>query len=175
SIKDAEIPDVDASFAAQESNGLALGGDAKIGDGQNDVTHADDHLTKAEALEQACEQGQEEPQKCLVGLQKLLEHSGQHLAKLQQNQARQADFKKLADRWRKIARYVNQLRGEIESQQGQPSPEQQLSEQGMIGMHKADLDAKIKDKKADADIQRHFRKDAFNERISGLKTASQMR
>jgi hypothetical protein len=175
SVKDAQLPDVDESFAAQESNGLALGGDAVIGDGQNDLIHAQNHLAKAEELMQACEQGQEDPQKCLVGLQKLLQHAGQHLAKLQQNPTRQAEFKQLIEQWKEIAHYIPQLQEQIQEQQGQPSPEQQLSEGGQIQMAKLQSHDQIANKKADADIARKFRKDAVMERMTGAKTLSQMR
>lgn len=174
SVNDAQLPDVDESFAAQESNGLSMGGDAVIGDGQNDLTHATNHLQKAQELMQACEQGQEDPQKCLIGLQKLLQHSGQHLAKLQQNPGRQMEFKQLVGEWKQIAQYVNQLQSQIDEQQGQPSPEQQLSEDGQIQLQKVQIHGQIADKKADADIARKFRKDAAMERISGAKTLSQM-
>lgn len=175
SVTDAQLPDVDESFATQESNGLALGGDAIIGDGQNDLIHAQNHLAKAQELMQACEQGQEDPQKCLIGLQKLLQHSGQHLAKLQQNPTRQAEFKQLIEQWKEIARYIPQLQDQIQEQSGQPSPEQQLSEDGQIQMAKLQSHDQIANKKADADIARKFRKDAVMERMTGAKTLSQMR
>ena len=172
SVDDAQMPDQDESFATQENNGLMQGGDATIGDGQNDVTHARTHLAKAAELMQSCEQGQLDPQQCLASLRKLLEHAGQHLAKLQNNQARQAEFKDLADQWREIARYMNQLQSEVQQSQGEPSPEQQLSEKGMIDMHKADMDAQIKNQKAQGNEARAWRKLAFSERIKDVQTAA---
>ncbi len=123
---------------------------------------------------QAVEQGQMEPQQALAALQKILEHAGQHLANAK-GAENSDEFKQLQDQWRKLARYLNQLQSEVESQQGQPSPDQQLSEDGMIKMRKVEQDGQIKSKKADQDMQLKFRKAAFTERLNDAKTGSQIR
>lgn len=174
SIKDAEPADIDQSFAAQENNGLAQGGDAVVGDGQNDMMHADSHLAKAQEIMDAVEQGQMQPEQALNALEKLLQHAGQHLAKMGGNE-KDPQFKKLADQWREVAKFVNQLRDQVENQQGQPSPEQQLSEQGMLAIRKDEMDNQRKTRKDDMEMQRRFRKDAFSERLSDAKTAAQIR
>lgn len=172
SESDNQLPDPDTSFAVQENNGLTQGGEAVIGDGQNDVIHADAHLQKAEQLEQACEQGQEDPQKCLMGLQALLGHAAQHLQRLQNNPARQVEFKSLEERFKACQQYMDQLQSQVESQQGQPDPQQQLSEDGQIQMAKVQQDGQIKQQKAQGDMALKFRKQAFTERLQDSKTAS---
>lgn len=174
SLKDAEPADIDQSFAAQENNGLAQGGDAVVGDGQNDMMHADAHLAKAEEIKQAVEQQQMDPQQAVNALEKLLEHAGQHLAKIK-GAEKDPQFKQLADRWREIAKFVNQLKAEVESQQGQQSPEQKMSETSMLEMRKDDQDNERKTRKDSMEMQRKFRKDAFSERLSDAKTAAQIR
>lgn len=174
SIDDAKPANIDESFATLENSALANGDDAEIGDGQNDIMHARIHLQKGEQLMQACEQGQEDPQKCFTALQKILQHAGQHLANAR-GAENTPEFKELSDIWRKLAQYLNKLQGEIESEQSQPSPEQQLSEDGQIKMMKVQQDGQIKSRKADQDMQLKFRKAAFGERIADLKTGSQVR
>jgi hypothetical protein len=174
SVTDTDLPDQDTSLAMQESNGLSNGGEAILGVRQDDIKHAINHLQKAQQLMQMCEQGQEDPQHCLDALQRLLQHAGEHLARLQNNPVRKQEFDQLEAQWKEIAQYAKQLQGEIESQQGQPSPEQQLSEDGKIKMAKVQQDAQIKNRKTDADLALKFRKAAFTERISDAKTASQI-
>jgi hypothetical protein len=174
SVTDADLPDQDVSLAQQESNGLAQGGQAIVGIGQDDVAHAQNHLQAALQHMQACEAGQEDPQTCLTALQGLLQHAGEHLAKLQNNPVRKQEFDQLEAQWKQLAQYAQQLQREIQSQQGQPSPQQQLSEDGQIKLQKVQLDAQIKDKKANLDAARKFRQQAFNERLSDAKTGASM-
>ncbi len=175
STQDADLPDPDMSFAVQENNGLSNGGEAIIGDGQNDVTHANAHLLKAEQLEQACEQGQEDPQKCLDGLQRLLGHAQEHLQRLQQNPARQAEFKQLMERFKVCAQYTQKLASEVEAQQNQPDPQQQMSEDFQIGMAKVQSDHQVKEEKAQGDMALKFRKQALTERMTDAKTGASIR
>ncbi len=175
STMDADLPDPDTSFAVQENNGLSNGGEAIIGDGQNDVTHANAHLLKAEQLEQACEQGQEDPQHCLDALQRLLGHAQEHLARLQQNPARVQEFKQLMERFKVCAQYTEKLASEIEAQQGETPPEQELSEDFQIGMAKVQSDAQIKQTKAEGDMALKFRKQALTERMTDAKTGASIR
>lgn len=172
SVSDNDLPDQDTSLAMQESNGLSNGGEAIIGVRQDDIKHAGNHLQKAQQIMQAVEQGQMPPEHALDSLQRLLQHTGEHLARLQNNPARANEFKQLEAQWKEIARYAGQLQREIESQQGQPSPEQQLSEDAQVKMHKVELDAQIKDKKVDLDMARKFRQGAFQERLADAKTAA---
>jgi len=123
-------------------------------------------------LEQMCEQGQEDPQKCLQGLQALLQHAGQHLQRLQANPARQVEFKSLLERFKVCQQYTEQLMNEVESQQNQPDPQQQVSDDLQIGMAKVQADSQIKGQKAQADMALKFRKQAFTERLADSKTAS---
>jgi hypothetical protein len=171
SVTDNDLPDQDTSLAMQESNGLSNGGEALLGVRQDDIKHADNHLQKAQQIMQQVQQGQIDPQHALDALQRLLQHAGEHLARLQNNPVRAQEFKQLEAQWKEIAQFAKQLQGQIESQQGQPSPEQQLSEDGQIKMAKVQQDSQIKNKKADADLALKFRKAAFTERLADAKTA----
>lgn len=174
SINDAKPANIDESFATVENNSLAQGGDALIGDGQNDLMHARIHLQKGQEIMQAVEQEQMEPQQALGALQKILEHAGQHLANAKGAENSQ-EYKDLANQWRKLAKYLNHLQAQVEAQQGQPSPQQQLSEDGMIKMHKVEQDSQIKAHKAEGDMALKFRKMAFQERLNDVKTGAQIR
>jgi len=172
SITDNDLPDQDTSLAMQESNGLSTGGEAIIGVRQDDIKHATNHLQKSQQIVQQVQNGQMPPEHALDALQRLLQHAGEHLARLQNNPVRKNEFKQLEAQWKQIAQYAKQLQREIESQQGQPSPEQQLSEDAQVKMHKVELDAQIKDKKLNLDMARKFRQGAFQERLADTKTAS---
>lgn len=169
---DSELADPDESFAVQENNGLANGGEALIGDGQNDVTHAKAHLLKSQQIEQMVQQGQMPPPAALDALQRLLAHAEEHLTRLQNNPARKEEFKALMEMYKHCAQYTEQLARQVEAMQEEPSPKQQLSEEGQIGMAKVQLHGELADKKAEADILRKFRKDAFQERLADTKTAT---
>ena len=175
SVEDADIPDPDMSFAVQENNGLANGGEAIIGDGQNDVTHANAHLLKSEQVEQMVEQGQMEPQQALEGLQRLLGHAQEHLARLQQNPSRVQEFKALMERFKVCAQYTQKLAHHVEQMMSEPPPEQELSDDFKIGMAKVEADSQIKSTKAEGDMALKMRKQMFNERMMDAKTGSTIR
>jgi len=122
-----------------------------------------------------CEQGQEDPQKCLQGLQALLQHAGQHLQRLQANPARQVEFKSLLERFKVCQQYTEQLQNEVESQQGQPDPQQQVSDDLQIGMAKVQADHQVKEAKAQGDMALKFRKQSFTERLADAKTSTSIR
>ncbi len=172
SEQDNQLPDPDVSFAVQENNGLSQGGEAVIGDGQNDVVHADTHLQKAEQIEQMVEQGQMPPEEAVKGLQPILAHAGQHLQRLQANPTRQVEFKALLERFKHCQQYTEQLMNEVQSQQNQPDPQQQVSDDLQIGMAKVQADSQIKGQKAQADMALKFRKQAFTERLADAKAST---
>lgn len=174
SVTDNDLPDQDASLAMQESNGLSNGGEAIIGVRQDDIKHATNHLQKAQQIMQAVEQGQMPPEHALDALQRLLQHAGEHLARIQNNPVRQNEFKQLEAQWKQIAQYAKGLQSEIESQQGQPSPEQQLSEEGQIKMAKVQQDSQIKAHKTEFDLQLKARKAGVTERLMDATTAAKI-
>ncbi len=174
SLTDNELPNSDNSMAAVESSALSMGGDALVSGKQNHTSHATDHLAKAQQISQAVQQGQMQPQQALTALQKLLDHAGQHLSELQNNPTRKAEFDQLSQQWDEIAKFTQQLQGQVESQQSQPDPQQQLSEQGQIKMGTAQQDAKRKDFVAQQNEARKWRGAAFKERLAGAQTAAQI-
>jgi hypothetical protein len=169
---DADIPDQDDSLAMVESDALALGGNAIVASVQDHVAHAQNHLAKGMELAQKCEAGQEDPQKCAVGLQSLLQHAGEHLAILQNNPVYKVVFKDLEQKWKELAQYLKVLQGELQSQNGQAPPQQQMSEKGQIDAAKMQMDDQRKDQKQQGNEQRAWRKLQFQEQVSTAKTAS---
>ena len=123
---------------------------------------------------QQCEQEQIDPQQALTGLQKILEHSGQHLANAK-GAEQTPEYKQLSDQWRTLARYLNTVQAKVEAQQQETPPQQQMSEDAMIQMQKAQGDNQIKQFKAQQNEQRAWRKLAFNERLNDVKTGSGIR
>jgi hypothetical protein len=172
SVTDTDLPDQDTSLAMQESNGLSTGGEAILGVRQDDIKHATNHLQKAQQIMQQVQQGQIPPEHAVDALQRLLQHAGEHLARLQNNPVREQEFKQLEAQWKQVAQFTKQLQREVESQQGQPSPEQQLSEKGQLDMAKLQVDAHTKEIKTQGNEQRAWRKLAFNERIKDVQTAA---
>lgn len=172
SLTDNDLPTSDDSMAMVESSELSMGGDALMNGKQNHIKHGDNHLTKAEQIVQAVQQGAMEPERALTALQKLLNHAGEHLDQLQRNPMQKAAFEQLSQRWEEVAKFADQLKSEVEAKANEQPPEQQLSEDGKIKMAHVQLDAQVKDKKADADIARRFRKDAFSERLTDATTAA---
>lgn len=174
SLSDSDIPNSDDSMATVESGTLSTGGDAQVSTGQNDVKHVGNHLGKAQQIEQAVKAGQMEPAQALTALQKLLDHAGAHLDRLQTNTNRKAEFDQLSSQWEEIARFAKQLQAEVEQRAQETPPEQQLSEDSQVKMAQVQQDGAIKDKKADADIQRNFRKDALKGRLATASTQAKI-
>lgn len=172
SIHDADIPTQDDSLAAVESDALAEGGTAIVASVQDHVAHATNHLQKGMQLAQMCEQGQEDPQECATGLQALLQHSGEHLSILQANPFRKDVFKQLEAQWKQLAQYLQKLQNELQSQQGQPSPEQQMSEEMQLKAAKMQGDMQIKQDKWQTDKQIKLEKAGLNNRLADVKTAT---
>lgn len=174
SVKDSQPANVDESFAVQENNGLSMGGDAEIAGGQNHMLHAGVHNSKAFEIKRAVESGQMSASEAVGKIEKLLTHSGQHLAEVKGAQDDQ-QFNELEDQWKEIARFLNSLRAQAEAEAGQPSPQQQMSEDAMIAMKKDEMENQRKTQKDNADMALKFRKAAFTERLADAKTAVQIR
>lgn len=172
SVYDADIPDQDDSLAMVESDALAEGGDAIVATVQDQVAHAQNHIAKGMELAQKCEQGQEDPQKCAIGLTKLLGHSGEHLSILQNNPVYKAVFKDLEAKWKELAQYLNVLQRELQSQNGEVPPQQEMSEEMQLKQAKLQGDMAIKQDKWATDKAIKIDKAGLNNRLAVAKTTS---
>jgi hypothetical protein len=171
SLADTEMPMADDSMAAVESSELSMGGDAVVSGSQNDVKHAASHIAKADQLKQAVEQGAIQPAKALEGLKRLLQHAGEHLARLQGNRMKKNEFDQLSQKWEEIAQFAQQLEEQIASEQEQAGQDDaDISRKDKV----AAADIQRKDTKAQADMALKFRKASLNERIADAKTAAMM-
>lgn len=174
SINESQIPNSEDSFIATEANGLAQGGEGVVAGDQNHVKHAAGALAKAAQLAQEVQQGQIEPEEALRGLQSLLNHAGEHLQFLQNVPQRKMEFDQLSQQWQELSQFTQQLMAEVEQQQSQPNPEQQLSESGQIGMAKVQQGTQLKAQKQQADTVLKFQKAAFDNRIKDANAAAQI-
>lgn len=171
---DNEMPTEDDSVATLESGSLAIGGEAQVSGQQNDVKHVQNHLAKGQHIAEMVQQDQMPPEQAAAGLRKLLDHVGQHLARLQGNPTRKAEFDQLYEQFVELAKFLKQLEAQIEQQANQPNPEEQISDDLKTGLAKIQSDSIVKNRKADADIALKVRKSAFNERIKSVETVSKM-
>jgi len=172
SVYDNDIPDQDDSLAMQESNGLAEGGQAILASVQDHVAHAQNHLAKAMELAQLCEQGQEDPTKCAQGIAALLQHAGEHLSIIQNNLVYKQQFQQLEQQWKELAQYLKTLQGELQSQNGEVPPQQQLSEEMQLKQAKLQGDMAIKQDKWATDKAIKIDKAGLNNRLAEFKTTT---
>ncbi len=183
---DNDLPDSDASLAVQENNGMAQGGDALMSPKQNHVEHATQHLQKAQEIVQAVQQGQMDPAQALAVIQKIGQHTAEHLQQLAGNPMRKKEFEQLHREWLALSNIADQLQQQVEEAQNaeaQPSPEEQVSDNLKIGLAKVQTDGQIKSTKLSYDVglkDRKFQVDsaiklrqaAVNERIASMQARS---
>lgn len=174
STTDADIPNSEDSFVAVESDSLSKGGEAVVGDGQNHVKHVAGALAKASQLAEQVQSGEIDPQEALKGLQSLLNHAGEHLQALQNVPQRKAEFDQLSQQWQELSQFTQQLMAEVQQQQSEPSPEQQLSEAGQLGMAKIQQAGQLKAQKQQGDQILKFQNASFQNRLKDAQTAAQI-
>lgn len=174
SIKDNQTPDNEDSFIAVESDVLANGGEAVVGSDQNDARHAAGALQKAAGIVEAVQAGQSDPQQAIGSLQRLLDHAGIHIQKLQGNPRKQAEFKQLADQWQEIAKAAKQIQVQAEALQGQQEAQQQLSEKGQLQLQSDQQENARKDAKLAGNEQRANIKLNAGLQRDAVKTAAQI-
>jgi hypothetical protein len=171
---DIELPDSDDSLAAVESDALVLGGDAVVSSKQNHVKHSKAHLGKALEIVQAVQNGEMPPEQALAAIRKLGQHTADHLQQIQNNPMRKAEFDELYQEWQALGKISKKLESQIQAQSRQQERGQQMSEQSQIKDKVAQSDIARKDRKADADIVRQFRKDAVKNRLADASTAAKI-
>ncbi len=172
-IGDTDMPNQDDSLAMQESNGLALGGDAIVGTQQDDIKHATNHLQKAAQIQQQVQQGQMDPKAAFTALQKLLDHAGEHLAKIQDVPQYQQQYDQLEAQWKDLSQFAMQLRSHIQSDQNQQQDEQsQMSDDMQLGMAKIQGEHQLKATKMQGDMQLKAQNQAFKQHLTDAQTSS---
>jgi hypothetical protein len=178
----------DESFATMETGVLESTGDknaARVGERQNDVGHLLVHLGRAEQINQLYLDGQYDPQKAYEAIMAIGEHSSEHLKKLEMLESRQKEFQALYKRWRALSNDLQRLENELEAQNENGSPQQQLSEDGQIKMAKVQMDSQVKQQKMlmdeqrknekfQTEQQRRLRKQQFDETLADSRNASQI-
>ena len=175
SQEDNDLVSQDESFATIENDVLAQGGEAKAAKRQDHIMHLATHIGKGEQLAQAYMQEQIAPEQALGAITAIGKHCEEHFVEVQQMESKMPLIKELHKRWISLGKVADRIQNEVDSKQGEASPQQQMSEDGQIKMAKVQMDAEIKQKKAELDEQRKARKAQFNEALSDAKTASQIR
>ena len=184
SLTQGDIPTEDDSIATLENNGLNSGDPkaAVITPRQDHGIHLKYHVGSMGEDMQACQQGQQDPQQCLVRLEAKGMHSHQHLQLLQSNPMRKQEFDQYSQQLDELANFQNQLLQHIqEMQQNQPQqPGEQSPElvkvQGMIQLKSqkqaADLQLKQAKFQADHALKQQAQQATFALKARELQTKS---
>lgn len=185
--KDRDIPNNDDSIAALENDAMLTGGEAVMNSAQDHVKHANSHLQKAGEIVMAVKEGQMDPEQALAALQALGQHVAEHLAQLEGNPLRQAEYEQLQKEWLALSKIADQLLQQVEEMRDseQPDPMAQVSDQLQIGLAKVDADsqvkqakfqrdAAIKDAKFANDTRLKFGQAAATTRLAAVKTAAEI-
>jgi len=175
SVDDNDMVGQDESFAMLENDVLSMGKKALVAERQDDGLHLRIHIQGGQEIDQANLNGQMSAQEAYGALVAIGEHSAEHLNRLEGLKSREQEYKAFKSALTALSRSADRLESELQAQQEQPSPEQQLSEDAQLKDKKITLDAQLKEKKAALDEQRKARKAQFNEALSDARTASQIR
>jgi hypothetical protein len=172
SVNDNDMPDSDDSFIVLENDALQGGGKALAAPKQNQVQHLEGHMSLAQEIVQAVQDGQMDPQQAYAAVFAIGTHCAEHLKFLQGNPMEKEKFGQLYNQWQALSRIADKLKADIESAaDGQP-PEEKISDNLKIGMMKVQADSQVKMAKADADMQLKMRKQSFTERMNAVKLNS---
>ena len=172
---DNQAPNNDESFATTESDLLTMGGQALAASGQNHVLHAQMHMKRGGELQQAIEGRQMAPDQGYSSLRNLISHVNDHLKFLSTNPMLKGQYAELQKSLNELVQYAKHLAAiiqQVKDSGKQPTPEEQLSEDGKIKMAKVQQDAAIKKFKADQDEQRKWQKFFGHEKRSDAGTAA---
>jgi len=156
--------------ATQENGSMRVGNEVILTDTQNDVAHAGVHMTSvAEGLASLQQGGN--PDEILVYAMAALQHTGLHLARLQNDPLRQNEFQQLAQRFEILQQQMQELGGLVENFQAMQQDQQQ-AQQVQQGM-----DPKVQIKQAEAQQKMAIQQQrAQNEmELSRMRTDHQMR
>ena len=156
--------------ATQENGSMRVGNVVVVTDTQNDVVHAGVHMASVAEGIASLQQGGN-PQEILVYAMAVLEHTGEHLARLANDPIRQGEFQQLSQRFEILQQQMQELGGLVE-QSGAIEQGQQEAQQIQQGM-----DPKVQIKQAEAQQKMAIQQQrAQNEmELSRARTENQMR
>ncbi len=173
SADDNEIPDGDDSFAVQENNALAQGGEALAAPRQNQIDHLRIHFGKVAEIVQAQQQGQADPQQAYAAVVAFGRHTKEHLDFLHQNPMKAQDFKFFFNQWQQLSRMADKMRADLESAAEATPPEQQVSEKLQIGLANAQANQQVGMFKAQNSAQLKMRQQMHREAMDQQKLLAQ--
>ena len=156
--------------ATQENGSMRVGNVVVVTDTQNDVVHAGVHMASVAEGIASLQQGGN-PQEILVYAMAVLEHTGEHLARLANDPIRQGEFQQLSQRFEILQQQMQEL-GSLVEQSGAMEQGQQEAQQIQQGM-----DPKVQIKQAEAQQKMTIQQQrAQNEmELSRARTENQMR
>jgi hypothetical protein len=174
----------DMSIASLENNAFISGGQVLIDPDQGHYVHLTVHLNNANQLVQAVQQQQADPRMAAKVLQSMLPHLLTHLQYLEQDPTRKDKFQDLNEQTSELMKvadqinaYAQQIQEREDSQaqqgQGQQDPSQMVAMNKIqLDRMKFDNDSKIKQAKAQHQMQLQDRKTAQRLMIDKIKVAS---
>lgn len=176
-LNDNDTADSDDSIITLENNALSEGKPATVTDRNNHVRHASGHLESGSQTYEAFQQEQIAPEQALVALLAHGAHVTDHLERIQQNPTLKKEFTELKKALGQMANVTNQLKQQVEAAQDstQPSPEQQLSEQGQIGLQKVEQKAALDREKMQNKAALDWDKLRFQQRLEDATAAAAIR
>lgn len=173
SSEDNDIPDADDSFAVQENNALAAGGEALAAPRQNQTDHLEIHFGKVSEIIGAYQNGQIDPQQAYAAVMAFGQHIKQHLDFLAENPTKAQDYKLFFNQWQSLSRIADKMEADIESAAEAEPPEQQISDKLQIGLAGVEAQKEVGLAKAGASRQLKLLQQAHREQMDRQKQAAQ--
>lgn len=149
-VDDQDVITNGESFAVQENNALAQGGEAVASSEQDQVQHLTIHFEKIVKIVQAYKEGQMEPQPAYDAAFAFGAHIKQHLDFLAMDPMKKEVYQQFYNQWQALAGITDKMRADIESAQEATPPEQQVSEKLQIGMANVQAQQQVNMAKAQA-------------------------
>lgn len=115
SINAGVVNDEDDSVAVLENSSLTMGGQALVVSKQNHFKHSMRHIGKAGEALQSLQQGAD-PAQVSMALDALGPHIAAHLAFLERDPTRKAQYEQLEQQFNQVSKYADALRQRLEEQ-----------------------------------------------------------
>lgn len=178
------FPDIEKSgvandqqaFAVLENNALRqIGGEVLVTPYQNPAIHFTEHFKDCIAHVKQLQAGQAQPIEVLIHLEQAGPHMGDHLQAMEGDPTQKDQYEQFKKMWLALAKMTDQLKKQVaqaqaqqQTAQGQPDPK------AVTELMKTVADIHIKDKLADAKIQRDEKKFNSTQRLKDLAAADKM-
>lgn len=173
SADDPDLVDNDESFAVQEDNAMAAGGEALASSDQNALSHLNIHFQKIGQIIQGYQQGQTPPEQAYTAVSSFGPHIKQHLDILAGDPFKKQEYQQFYNQWQQLSRLADKLQADLESAQEATPPQQQVSDKLQIGMANVQATAQINQAKAAAAAALKLRIQAHREQLDNAKLAGQ--